>query len=57
MKGVGIGMVCSSSGQCYCHRPEWSTPYNDFCPCDYPFFIDAFGCDEMECIYWRSDEV
>lgn len=42
-----------------CTRPEWSTPDNDWCPCDAspePACVSSETSCEL-CSYWQEDEL
>ena len=32
-----------------CKRPDWSSPDNDYCPCDDPSFAPAVAEGEVPC--------
>ncbi len=40
-----------------CKRPDWSTPSNDYCPCDDPSFEPAVDAGEVPCedCHWWMD--
>lgn len=40
-----------------CKRPDWSTPSNDYCPCDDPSFEPAVAAGEVPCedCHWWMD--